>query len=159
MRAEPVVFLSFVERNLQSAYTDSEQAKPNVVKPRHAGFQTRQVRRIVDKLRNEQQGQNSHGDVDIENPAPGIVVCNPAAQRGTNGWSTDNGDSIQCEGQSAFFRRKGVGEDCLRHRLQSAAECTLQHAEKKQHTKARRDTAEKRTECKSRDAHQKETLT
>ena len=50
LRAEPVVFLSFVERNLKGAYAEGEQDKPNVVEPRQCAFQTGQVGRIFDKL-------------------------------------------------------------------------------------------------------------
>src|SRR5258708_25948947 len=39
-RPEPIVFLSLVERNLESAYTDGEQGKPNVIEPRHGSFRS-----------------------------------------------------------------------------------------------------------------------
>src|SRR4029077_7509604 len=48
LRPEPVVLLSFVERNLESAYTDGEQTKPDIVEPRHGSFHTGYVGRIFD---------------------------------------------------------------------------------------------------------------
>src|ERR1700719_1213679 len=103
MRSEPIVFLSFVEDDLQRTYAQGQERKSDEVEARELLPQARYVRRIVDQLIDQYECQNANRNVDIENPAPGVVVGNPAAQRWTNGRSADGRDPVQRKGKPALL--------------------------------------------------------
>jgi len=66
------------------------------------------VRWIFDKLINQRERQSADWNVDVENPAPRVVVGDPASQRRTNGGCADGRDSIQSKRQSSLLRGKGI---------------------------------------------------
>ena len=99
---------------------------------------------------------HTDGEIDEENPTPGIIEGDPSAQGRANSGRDDGGDAVECECQTALLRRKSVGENGLRHRLKPAAACALQDAEQKKEAQARRDTTEQRTHSKEEQAgHEK----
>ena len=75
---------------------------------------------------------DSDGKIDVEDPAPGVVVGDPSSQRWTDRWRHDRGDSVKREGQAALLRREGIGQNGLGHRLESAAAHSLDDAENNQ---------------------------
>jgi len=73
-RAEPVRLLALVEDHLEGREPDGQKAKPDIVDSRIA--LAPDIGRILDKVVNHQQRQNADRQVDIEDPAPRIVVGN-----------------------------------------------------------------------------------
>ncbi len=74
---EPVEFLPLVEHDLQRAYPDDQQPQSGPVDRQLAdGCFASQVDR-----RRDRRGQQTHGHVDIENPRPGDVIGDPAAEQ------------------------------------------------------------------------------
>src|SRR6202042_3679287 len=158
MRSEPVVFLSLVEDDLQCAYAQSEQRETDEVEAGDPGLQVGYVRWIFNKLIDQYERQNANRNVNVENPAPRVVVCDPASQCRTNGRSADGSDSIEREGQPALLGSKAIAQDGLRHRLQASSKRALHDSKQEQKPKAGCDATEKGTRCKKRNAGQKEAL-
>ena len=162
VRAEPVVLLAFVEDELQGAEADGEQAEAGVVEIEPAfalvGDFFADVGWIFNDARGEEEGENGDGDVDEEDPAPGVVVGDPAAERGTDGGREDDGHPIDGEGLAAFAGRKGVREDGLLAGLEAAAAGSLEDAEKDEQRKRGSEAAEHGADAKERDADHVEAL-
>ena len=130
MRAEPIVFLSFVQHDLQRAHAEGEQRDANVVDSRESILDAIGPRRVLDQSIDKQQRQNADGQVDEENPAPGVVIRDPSAKSRTDGGRDDYGDAVHSEGDAPLFWWKRIRQNGLRQRLESAAPCTLKDAEK-----------------------------
>ncbi len=75
--AEPVVFLTLVEDDLQAAGPDDECGEAVAVEGGDFGFAD--VRRIEDEAVDHEEGEEADGDVDVEGVAPGVGVGEPAA--------------------------------------------------------------------------------
>src|ERR1700676_2861267 len=126
MRSEPIVFLSFVQGDLQGAYAYGQQRKPDVVEPGKPLLLAGQIRRILDAPIQQQQRHRPHWNVEVENPAPRVAIGDPPSQRRTDGRSADRRDSIQRKGQPSLRGRKRIAKDRLRHWLQASSERALQ---------------------------------
>ena len=98
------------------------------------------------------------GNVDVENPAPTVVVGDPSAQGGADRRRDDDGHAVHGKSHAAFRGRKRIGENGLLAGLQSAAARALQDAEKYQRAEARSQAAKKAAGGKQRDAGHVETL-
>jgi predicted transcriptional regulator len=98
------------------------------------------------------------GDVDEEDPAPGVVVGDPAAERGADGGREDDRHAIDGEGLAALVRRESVGEDGLLAGLQAAAAGSLEHAEEDEERERGREAAEHGADAEQRDADHVEAL-
>jgi Glycosyl transferases group 1 len=66
-------------------------------------------------------------------PAPIIVIRNPAAQNRPHDRRGDNNNGVEREGRSAFWRRDGVDEDSLRTRREGGAAAHALHNTPKKH--------------------------
>ena len=103
-RGEPVILFALVEHDLHAAHGDGEEREAHVV---HV-FQLRGIGldpwRIFDEARNKDEGENADGNVDEEDPAPGVVVGDPAAEGGADGWREHGDQSVEGEGLSALVR-------------------------------------------------------
>ncbi len=77
VRAEPVVLLALVEHDLQAANADRQQADAPVVDA--ALCSVAKIRRIEDEHFGQDERDDADGDVDVEDPAPAVVVGEPAA--------------------------------------------------------------------------------
>ena len=77
-RTEPVVFLTFVEHDLQRTQPDGQQAEADAIKL--AGFGILDVGRIFDKAADENDGQDSDWNVDVKRPAPRLRFGEPSAE-------------------------------------------------------------------------------
>src|SRR5260370_2108585 len=158
VRSEPVIFLSLVQNDLQGAHAQGQERKSNEVEAGELLPQAGYVRWIFDKLIDQYERQNAHRNVDVENPAPRVVVCNPPSQRRTNGRSADGRNSIQRKGQPSLLGSQAIAQDGLRHRLQASSGCALHDSKQQQKPKAVRAPTEKGTDCKKCNADQKEAL-
>ena len=76
--------------------------------------------------------QNADGHVDVKNPAPTVVVGDPAAERRADRRRQHHGHAIYRESHAAFLGRKGIRQDGLLAWLQSPAADALHHAEENQ---------------------------
>ena len=135
--AEPVVFLALVEHGLQRADGDDEQAQAPVIDALLALADFGQIRRVFDDAVGEVERQDADRNVDEEDPAPTVVVDDPAADGGAEHGSEHHRHAVNGEGHAALFRREGVGQDGLLAGLQAAAGRALQHAEEDQHAQRR----------------------
>jgi hypothetical protein len=61
-------------------------------------------RRIVDQARDQNERQNADRNIDEEDPAPGEVVGDPAAQRGADGGREHGDQAIERKGLPALVR-------------------------------------------------------
>ena len=116
VRAEPVILLPFVEHDLQAADADDQQADSPVVDA--SFFAMPQVGRIPDENLRQDDGDDADGNIDVEDPAPAVIVGEPAA-----GDRTQHGrdhDAQRPEGHRlpALLRRKRFHQDGLREWLQ-----------------------------------------
>jgi hypothetical protein len=89
------------------------------------------VGRVFDDARGEDEGEDGDGHVDEEDPAPVVVVGDPAAEGGADGGREHDRHAIDGEGLAALSGREGVGEDGLLAGLEAAAAHALEHAEKR----------------------------
>ena len=112
-------------------------------RPLHARLH---LRRIFDHAVGEKERQQAERKVDEEDPVPVVVVGDPAAERGADGRSDDDGHAVEREGLAAFFDGEGVGEDRLFAGGESAAAETLQDAREDEQRERGRETAEQRAD-------------
>src|SRR5262249_36769560 len=142
-----------------AAEAQADQSDSDVVDA-EAGFHTLalHVRRIADEKVRQNQRNDSDRDVDVENPAPGIIVGNPAAEPWTDCGRDDDSDSVDSESHTALFERERVVKDGLLARLQSAAAGALQNAEEHQHSQIGGQAAQKRADSKKSNANHVKTL-
>jgi hypothetical protein len=128
-RAEPIQLLPLVEHHLQRADAQDEQRDPDVVDPYAPARAAALPGRILDQPEDQQRRRNADRQVDEKDPVPAVVVREPAAQRGSKNGGNHHGDAEDREGKAALLRRKRVGQDRLRHRLQPASPRALQYPE------------------------------
>ena len=106
----------------------------------------------MDEAVGEEEGEQADGDVDEEDPAPVVVVGDPAAEDGADGRRGDDGDGVEREGRGAFGWREGVDEDGLFDRREAAAADALQDAGDEHDVEAGGDAAEERRDGEEGDA-------
>src|SRR5271166_2179240 len=86
--AEPVLGLALVEHNLQHAKPESEKADPPKINA--TGLMLADVGRVMHEGADHHDRDSAHRQVEIEDPAPAVVVGNPAAEgRPKNGCEND----------------------------------------------------------------------
>src|SRR5215467_1855434 len=150
---KPVFAFAFVQNDLHAAEAQADQPDSDVVDAESLGEPgALHVRRVAYQQRGQQQRENADRNVDVKNPAPGKIVGDPAAEPGADGRRDDHRNAIHGEGHAALFERKGVVQDGLLARLQSAAAHSLQNAEQDQHAEARSEPAEKAAHREKSDA-------
>src|ERR1700689_2252525 len=125
MRAEPIVLLSFIQHDLQSAYSQRQQRESDVIEFDATLLEALQIWRGGPQRVGGKKSKKAHRQIDEENPAPGVTIGHPAAQSRSDRRGTDGGNSVQGKCQAALLRRKGVGENRLHHGLQAASTCAL----------------------------------
>ncbi len=148
--AEPVFALSGVEHDLQHAEAQRQETDPPEI---HAtSLVLADVVRVMDEGANHHYRDGPDRKIEIENPAPGVVVGDPAAQRGTED-RRENDAQAECGHRRAVpLRRESLQQDGLGKRLQSAAGQALQNAEKDEPLQACGHSAQQGSEGKARDA-------
>ena len=158
VRFEPVFALAFIQDNLQRAQAHRHQAEPDVIDFRFRKLLALHEGRVLDQARGQDQGKNADGNIQEEDPAPGEVVGDPAAQSGADGRRQHHREAIDREGHAAFCGRKRIRQDGLFAGLQAAAPRALQYAEQNQHAQVRRQPAQERTDGEDGHAAHVETL-
>ena len=106
----------------------------------------------MDEAVGEEEGEQADGDVDEEDPAPVVVVGDPAAEDGADGGRGDDGDGVEREGRGSFGGREGVDEDGLLDGSEAAAADALQDAGEKHDVERGSDAAEERCDGEEGDA-------
>jgi hypothetical protein len=124
------------------------KAEAEVVHFEEAGAVGLDPRGIFNEARDEEEGEDADGDVDVEDPAPGEVVGDPAAEGGADGRGENGDEAVESEGLAALLGLEGVGHDGLGHGLQAAAAGSLKDAEEKQHGQRKSRAAEKAGDVK-----------
>ena len=117
-----------------------------------------EVGRVFNDAAGENDGENADGDIEEEDPAPGIVVGDPAADGGPDGGCDDDGHPVDGEGDAAFFRSEGIGEDGALAGLQAPAGRALKDAEEDQQSERVGETATERKDGESDDTAHVEAL-
>src|SRR5215472_16303765 len=102
-RSEPIVLLAFVKHRLQRADTNGEQANADVVEALNCHRTALRPRWILNQSIKQKQGQNSHRHIDKEDPAPGVVVGDPAPQSRANRRSNYSDNSKEGEREAALL--------------------------------------------------------
>ena len=133
IRGEPVVLLALVENELEGAEGEAEETEAEQIElhPPLLGFFDLLFDpwRIFDDARGEEEGKDTDGDVEEEDPAPVEVVGDIAAESGADGRGHDNCEAVHCKGLPTFFRWEGVGEDRLLGGGEAAAADALEDSE------------------------------
>ena len=115
---------------MQAAEAQTNQTQANVIDAEaFAELDAFHIRGIGDQKIRQAQREDADGNVDVENPAPGKIVGDPAAERGPDGGCDDYGHAVNGESHATFGRLESIGEDRLLARLQAAAGGSLQDAE------------------------------
>ena len=146
MRFEPIIALALIEDNLQSSQAEGNEAEADVIDFGFAELAALEIGRVLNEPRGQQQRKDADRNIDEENPAPGEVVGDPAAESGADGGSADHGDAVNRKGHAALGGRKGIGEDGLLAGLQTASAGALQHAANDENSQVRRQSAQKGTD-------------
>ena len=162
VRAEPVVALAFVEHEFERAEPDRDQREADVVDAQSLAEQLPPLLfgagGLVDQRADQKQRDQSHRHVDQEDPVPGIVVGDPAAERRPDHRRDHDRDAVDRKGLAALFGRKRVGEDRLLAGRHAAAAEALQDAEQHQRLQIPGEAAQQRGEREGRDADHVEAL-
>ena len=95
-------------------------------------------------------------NVDVEKPAPGITVSDPAAEHRAEHGRNHDSQRPECHGLGALLRREGLHQDGLREWLQASAGGALEDAEDDEQRQVRRDAAEERKQRESADREQQD---
>ena len=146
-RAEPVLALSGIEEDLQRSEAEGEQADTPEI---HVGIALAlDVRRIVDVARHHHEREDAHRDVEVEDPSPGVVVGDPAAEGGADDGRDDDAESVGGHCLTMFFFRKCLQQDGLGEGLQTASGEALQYTEDDELGQAAGESAEQGSDGES----------
>ncbi len=154
--SEPVVLFALVEHDLEAAHGEGEEGQAHVIHVAELGEVGLDPRRIFDHAGDEDEGEDADGNVDEEDPAPGEVVGDPAAESGADGWREDGDEAVEGKGLAALLGFKGVGHDGLGHGLHAAAAGALNDAEDEQHGQGGRRAAKEAGDGEDGDAEDEE---
>ena len=124
-RRQPVFLLALVEHDLQGGDADRQQAQAAIVDAPRAAHE---IRRVEDVRLRHHQREHADWNVDVEHPAPRVVVGEPAAEHRPEDRRDDDAEAPEAHRLAAILRRKGFEQDRLRDRLQRAAGEALEHA-------------------------------
>ena len=106
----------------------------------------------MDEAAGEEEREQTDGNVDEEDPAPSVVIRDPAAEDRADGGRGDDGDGVEREGGSALRGWEGVDEDGLLDGSQAASADSLQDAGDEHDSERGRDAAEEGRDGEERDA-------
>ena len=121
---EPAQLLAAVEHELQGADADAERCKPEPVE-RQAAI----ALGLVHEGQQPERGGDAEGKVDEEDPAPAVVLRQPAAEDRAHDRADHDAHAPKRHGPAALLERIDLEHDRLRQRHQRGAEHALHHAE------------------------------
>ena len=101
---EPVILFALVEHDLHAAHGDRQQRQANVIHVAQLRGVSFNPRRIFDEPAHENECQDADRNVDKENPAPGEVVRNPAAEGRSDRWRQHRDQAVKSKRLPAFLR-------------------------------------------------------
>jgi len=137
-RGKPVEVLALVEHELQRADPEDEQREPDAVDRR---LHARRLAVAVDEPRHGERDE-SHRHVDEEDPRPGEVVGDPAAEQRTDHRRDEDGEREGGERDAGLFARIGGEKQRLRERDHRPGHRALHDAEEDQHRHRHCEAAE-----------------
>ena len=79
----------------------------------------------MDEAVDHVEGEQADGDVDVEGVAPGVGVCEPAAESGAEDRGDDDSKAEERHGAAALAGREGLEQDGLGERLEGASAGSL----------------------------------
>ena len=145
-RIEPVVLLPLVEHDFEKAEPQRDQNETNPVDAKSAAPQCEtlpdQCPRLVDERGDERERKRSNRDIDEEDPVPGRIVGDVAADRRSERRRDDDGDAVSRESLRALRGWKRVGEHRLFAWRHAAAAQPLKGARGDQQSEAGREPAQ-----------------
>ncbi len=160
--AEPVPLLALCVENFQRAEPDRDQNEADVIDleaaPPVLPDLLIHARRILDDEAREHQRGDADGDVDIEDPAPGVVVADVSPQHGTEDRRDDDRDAVDGHRHAQLFLGERVDQDALLGRLEPATAEPLEDPEEDQQLDAGRGTTEGRADGEEQHARHVEPL-
>jgi len=131
---------------LQAANAEREEADAPSVDARGGALD---VRRIEDEAAHHEERENAHRKIEVKNPAPGIVVGDPAAKSGAEDGSEQDTQAVDGHGLAVLFPGEGLEKDGLGKRLKAAAGEALQDAKENQRGEAGGHAAKQRSKRES----------
>ena len=142
---EPILALAAIEEHLEGADGKAEGDEAEDVEAelavllglRHEG-------------RDDEEGQRPHRHVDVEDPAPAVIVRQPAAQHGAQDRPHHDAEAPDGHGRAMLLPRVVVEQRRLREGHQCRAEGALQQAEDHRLVDRHGDGAEHRGDGESR---------
>ncbi len=149
---EPVEFLALVQHHLQAAHPQHEHGQADAV---DGSLDDRRLALVIDAPRHG-RGEDAHGDVDVEDPGPGPVVGDVAAQQGPGHRRHQRGDAPQRERRPRLLRWIGGQQQRLRQRDHGPGHEALQHAERDQQLDGRRQAAQDGRDHEQDHAHREQ---
>src|SRR5689334_2409782 len=123
---EPVFTLSGVEQELQRADAKGEESDAPEI---DLAVSALDVVRIDDEAVHQEERQDADGKIEVEDPAPIVVVGDPSAERGAENGSEQDADAIGGHGVTVALFGERLEENRLSERLKAAAGQALQYAE------------------------------
>jgi hypothetical protein len=99
-RMEPVLQLAAIEHQLQRADPQAQRQEPNEIERL-----AMHVAGPANKNQNTQRAQHADRQVDEEDPAPAVVVGQPAAERRPHDRAKDRADAEHRHGMAVALRR------------------------------------------------------
>ena len=76
------------------------------------------------------EGDEADGEINEEDPAPGVLIGDPAAKGGAEDGGDERGDAEEGLRGALFFGWKGIEKNALAAGLKAAASEALEHAKK-----------------------------
>src|SRR6266481_2313765 len=140
MRSKPVGLLAFIQKDLERANAQRQQADAPVI---HARRSLAKIRRIKDKEHGHDHRADADGNIDVEQPAPAIAISNPAAEHRSDHGCDDNSQRPKRHGFASLLRGKSFQQNRLGKRLQAAAGGALKDTKDDQCRKIGRQATEK----------------
>ena len=131
--------LAFVEDDFEGGEADGDEGEADAVDVElHAGAKALgffgealdgEVLGVSENDAGEESAADADGDVDVEDPAPGVVVGDPAAEGGAEDGRAHDGDGVDGHGHAALVAGKEVGQNRLHGGLEATASEALQDSE------------------------------
>src|SRR5271157_721996 len=151
---EPVRLLPLVEHELQCSQPESHQAEAEIVDcPLEF---VAEIRRVLDVQVDHEERQDADGEIDVENPAPGVAVGDPTAEGGADDGGDDDAEAKDGHGGAVLAGRKALQQDGLGQRLHSAAANALQNAGHDQHGHGYGHATEQRGDSEDEDGNEQQ---
>ena len=152
---ERILFLAFVQHDLERCHPDDQRGQSPGI---HVALGAANVVRIVQKRLEHQDGDHSHRQVDVEDPAPREVVSQPTAHHRSQDGRHNHAQRPDGHGAAVLPGRKRLQQHRLRQRLQRPAAGSLNDPEGDQQTHGGSDSAKQRGRGKTRGGDQQQVL-